>query len=114
MESRDSFDPPPARAPGRVKRLDIHLQVLEIDHAEVPAVEEELDGEGAVITEAVDAVPAYSEVVLKDSYEYHRPDEAGGSADYCKGAWRPHLTATEKGHIKNALERSFGTINGDA
>ncbi len=121
MKSRDSFSPPTGtRKYSRVKRMDVHLKVLETDYPEVPevpAVPEELDDEGAVITEAVaavPAVPAYSEITLSGDYEYHRPTEDGGSPDYCKGDWRDQLSSARRGQIRKALEESFAKINGDA
>ena len=131
MKAIDSFDVAPPRVPGRVKRLDLYLKVTEVDIPEVPAVEavEEvlavdavLDPEtGEVITpaveyvapvEAVPAVPAHSELRYEDSFQFHRPDSAGGE-DYHSGALRPHLTTAQKTGIKNLLDGLFAKANGE-
>jgi hypothetical protein len=101
MNARDSFDAPPPRDPGRVRRVDIFLSVREVD---VPAV---LDEEGVEVT------PATTELQYVDSYQFHRPDNAGGSDEYCAGPLRPHLTATRKGHLKGLLDWALLTANGE-
>lgn len=100
MSARDSFDAPPPRQPGRVKRVDLYLSIREVD---VPAV---LDDDGEEVT------PATTEIVYVDSFQFHRPDEAGGE-DYHAGALRPHLPATLKGHAKGMLDWSLARANGE-
>lgn len=137
MKARDSFDAPPPRQPGRVRRVDLFLSVRETDVPEIPAVPEivgvpgvpevaeVLDPEtGEVLTAyqpaipevvavpGVPAVPATVKVDYLTTYQYHRPDE-NGSDDYCAGGLRPHLTATRKGHVKALLDWCLTKANGE-
>ena len=100
MKARDSFDAPPPRQPGRVKRVDLFLSIVEVD---VPAV----------IEDGVEITPATTQVQYIDTYQFNRPDMAGGSDEYCSGALRPHLTPTRKGHAKGLLDYALAKANGN-
>ena len=106
MRARDSFDAPPPRQPGRVERVDIFLSIRAPLVPEVPAV---MDGD----VEVAPAVPAHIETTYIDTFDFHRPDEAGGSDERCHGALRKELTATRKGHVKGLLDHVLAKANGE-
>ena len=85
MNARDSFDVPPPRQPGRVKRVDLFLSIVEDDEGNVNYI---------------------------DTFQFHRPDEAGGE-DYHAGPLRPQLTPTHKDHAKGLLDWALAKANGD-
>ena len=58
------------------------------------------------------AVPATTELRYEDTFQFHRPDSAGGE-DYHSGALRPHLTKAKKTGLKNLLDGLFAKANGE-
>ena len=99
MRAIDSFDAPPPRQSGPVDRVDLSLSIRRI---RTPAV----------IEDGVEVTPATIEIVYLDSFQFHRPDEAGGE-DYHSGALRKELTPTRKGHAKGMLDWALARANGE-
>jgi hypothetical protein len=90
--------------------LRLEVDYIEVEHPEIPAVDEVLDGE-EVIVEAQPAVPAWTELIRKGKLLTEVPYDDGTLKGLEKDPMTEVLTDPERLAIKNALDRVFGLLD---